>query len=190
MTAQTPYSPKATEILDVAERYMRRGGFSAVSFREIAMEVGVKSASVHYHFPQKSDLGRALVRRYTKNIMAHLGDPFADNAAVTDGISRLAQAYKAALLNGDSVCLCTKLGAEIRHLPEDVATEVRQFFTSVLGWATETLAVHMGPAQAADMAAQTISTLQGAMVLAVALDDNTHFSTAKTALFKQIEAQV
>jgi len=188
MTKQITYSPKAIEILDVAERYMRRGGFSAVSFREIATEVGVKSASVHYHFPQKSDLGRALVQRYTKNIMDHLGDPLASNATVTDGISRLASAYRAALHNDDSVCLCAKLGAEIRHLPDDVAIEVRQFFKSVLGWATVTLAVHMDKTRAAEMAAQTISALQGAMVLAVALEDNSHFTTAEAMLFKQLEA--
>ena len=60
---QTAFTGKAEEILEVAERHMRAGGFDAVSFRDIAAEVGIKSASVHYHFPQKADLGAAVVQR-------------------------------------------------------------------------------------------------------------------------------
>ena len=56
----------ATAILDAAERRMRIGGFGGFSHREIAAEVGVKSSSVHYHFPTKDKLAAAAVRRYTK----------------------------------------------------------------------------------------------------------------------------
>ena len=42
-------------IMDAAERRMRIGGFNGFSFREIAADVGVKSSSVHYHFPTKEN---------------------------------------------------------------------------------------------------------------------------------------
>ena len=45
----------AAAIMDAAERRMRIGGFNGFSFREIAADVGVKSSSVHYHFPTKGD---------------------------------------------------------------------------------------------------------------------------------------
>ncbi len=41
-------------------------GYNALSFREIAKEVGIKSAGVHHHFPTKGDLGAALARQYTE----------------------------------------------------------------------------------------------------------------------------
>ena len=50
----------ATQILDIAERRMRQTGYNAVSYRDIAAEMGIKSASLHYHFPKKADLGAAL----------------------------------------------------------------------------------------------------------------------------------
>ena len=50
-------------IMDAAERRMRIGGFNGFSFREIAADVGVKSASVHYHFPTKENLAAAVTRR-------------------------------------------------------------------------------------------------------------------------------
>ena len=48
-----------TAIMDAAERRMQLGGFGGFSFREIAADVGIKSSSVHYHFPTKEDLAFA-----------------------------------------------------------------------------------------------------------------------------------
>jgi len=56
-----------------AERRIRAAGYNAVSFREVAAEVGVKSTSVHYHFCQEQDQGADLARRYTQNFTAELG---------------------------------------------------------------------------------------------------------------------
>jgi TetR/AcrR family transcriptional repressor of nem operon len=49
-----------TAIMDAAERRMQLGGFGGFSFREIAADVGIKSSSVHYHFPTKEDLAAAV----------------------------------------------------------------------------------------------------------------------------------
>jgi AcrR family transcriptional regulator len=67
-------SNKAEEILDVAERMARTGGYNGFSFREIAKAVGIKAASVHYHFPTKDELGAAVARRYTERFLATPGD--------------------------------------------------------------------------------------------------------------------
>ena len=38
------------DILDTAEQRMRDVGYHSVSFRDLADDLGIKSASVHYHF--------------------------------------------------------------------------------------------------------------------------------------------
>ncbi|WP_345191535.1 TetR/AcrR family transcriptional regulator, partial [Gluconacetobacter tumulicola] len=48
--------------------------YNVLSFREIAKAVGIKNASMHYHFPTKGDLGAALARRYTEDGEAYLAD--------------------------------------------------------------------------------------------------------------------
>ena len=60
-------------ILEAAEARLRSDGYGAVSFRDLANDVGVKSASVHYHFPRKEDLGVAVVKAYTEKVFAALG---------------------------------------------------------------------------------------------------------------------
>jgi TetR/AcrR family transcriptional repressor of nem operon len=46
-------------------------GYNALSFREIAKDVGIKSASIHYYFPTKGDLGVALAKRYTDDAVGY-----------------------------------------------------------------------------------------------------------------------
>src|SRR5271168_5491364 len=57
-------TPAATAILDVAERLAQTRGYNGFSYADIAAELGVTKASLHYHFPSKAELGRALIVRY------------------------------------------------------------------------------------------------------------------------------
>src|ERR1700750_2772650 len=68
-----------TAIMDAAERRIRLGGFGGFSFREIAADVGVKSSSVHYHFPTKEDLAAAVVRRYEDWVLEQIDKGLARN---------------------------------------------------------------------------------------------------------------
>ena len=63
---------KKDDLLKVAEVKVRQGGYNNFSFREIANEVGIKSASVHYHFPTKADLGAELAHQYTDAFLSAL----------------------------------------------------------------------------------------------------------------------
>lgn len=169
MERQT-YSQKAVDILDAAERHMRSGGFDAVSFRELASEVGIKSASVHYHFPQKADLGEAVVHRYTEHVLAALGAPDDPSESIKVRIERLCAVYRSALLDDGLVCLCCVLGAEQLRLPNQVADAVGAFFTKVLAWTNLALSAKdiSGNTGNGQDAAHIIASLQGAMILALA----------------------
>ncbi|HTV36640.1 MAG TPA: TetR family transcriptional regulator [Xanthobacteraceae bacterium] len=39
--------------MDLAEGHMRNAGYGGFSFRHLAAEIGIESASVHHHFPPK-----------------------------------------------------------------------------------------------------------------------------------------
>ena len=42
---------------------VQQRGFHAFSYRDIAEQVGIKTASIHYYFPTKAHLAEAVVRR-------------------------------------------------------------------------------------------------------------------------------
>lgn len=185
----TGYTGKAAQILDAAENRIRAGGFNAFSFRDVAADVGIKSASVHYHFPQKADLGKAVVERYTAAFLASLGAP--DDPAHTPArrIAHLATAYRISTIDRGAICLCCVLGSEAADLPADVADALRRFFRQLLAWtqtALQTPGGHAAPGLSEDAARlganQAVSMLQGAMFLSILLKEPAHFEDAATRL--------
>lgn len=161
---------RADEILDAAERLVRRIGYAAMSTRAVAEEVGIRAASLHHHFPTKSDLGRALTERYTERFLTSLGTP-EDARMHPDGALGF---YCAAFMNSfkrdGALCLCGVLGAEIQGLPSSVAEGARAFFQRNLNWLTEALRRPDQPPSPA-RAMRVLSALEGGMVLSVVLDD-------------------
>ena len=63
-------------IMDAAERRMQTGGFGGFSFREIAVDVGIKSSSVHHHFPTKEELAAAVIRRWAEHTSESIDQEF------------------------------------------------------------------------------------------------------------------
>ncbi len=55
----------AQRILDVAERLVQSRGYNGFSYADIAGELGITKASLHYHFASKAELGEALIERYS-----------------------------------------------------------------------------------------------------------------------------
>ena len=55
---------KRERILEVAEEAVLAKGFAATSIEEIITAVGITKSGFFYHFPDKSDLAKALLQRY------------------------------------------------------------------------------------------------------------------------------
>ena len=62
----------ATRILDSAESLVQVRGFNGFSYADIAAELGITKAGLHYHFAGKAELGEALIRRYSERFAAAL----------------------------------------------------------------------------------------------------------------------
>lgn len=185
MTNDRTYSPKAIELLDAAERHMKKGGFDAFSFRELAKETGIKSSSVHYYFPQKADIGAAVVSRYRDGVLGELGDV---GQLAQEGpsavIGQLISVYRNALEQSEAVCLCAMLGAEIAILPEPVAVEVSRFYDAIYNWAKTGL--NLAGYKDSDLKASgLISSLVGAMTLSIATKSTEHFDHTAKGLMAQ-----
>lgn len=168
------YSETANRILDSAERMARQGGYNSFSFREIAAEIGIKSASVHYHFANKEVLGAALADRYTNRFLAALGAPTAERP--DEMLRRYTASYRQALVEDGQMCLCGIFGAEIRGLPDPVARQTRAFFDRNIHWLGQVFeAKGLKPEDAETEAACMIAALEGAMILSRSLQDDALF---------------
>jgi AcrR family transcriptional regulator len=59
---------KMSEILEVAERRLREGGYPALSVAAIARELGLAQNAVYWYFPSKDELFVATLRRMLETI--------------------------------------------------------------------------------------------------------------------------
>ncbi|WP_420860044.1 TetR/AcrR family transcriptional regulator [Marivivens marinus] len=163
------------KILDAAERRVRGAGFAAMSFRELATDVGIKSASVHYHFPTKPDLGEALVARYAEQFKEKLDQ--IDTSDLGAALRSYVALYSGALVLNETICLCAVMGAESIGLPENVNQRTRAFFEMNRLWLSALLADHSVDSPEAN-AGLIVAALEGGMIIASTSNDR--------ALFEQI----
>ena len=173
---------KEDKILQVAEAMVREGGYNNFSFRDIAKAVGIKSSSVHYHFPTKADLGAALARSYADKFMEQLGDPKQLILGGQDPIGKYVEAFRKALLKDRRMCLCGLLGAEIDGLPSEVVKETRAFFERNIEWLIKAYQLKGFKKQARSKAVQTLSILEGAMMISKVLGNAEAFEQSTKLL--------
>jgi len=180
---------KEQAILKITEEMVRRGGYNGFSFREIAKQVGIKSSSVHYHFPTKEDLGAAVAKYYTERFFEALGKAQALLDNNKDPLQSYISAFRQALTKDKRMCLCGLLGAEIDGLPERVVEQTQEFFRLQLAWLEDAYRL-MDPEKntntiARKKASQTLALLEGAIITSNVLDDITLFDSAAELLLTQ-----
>jgi TetR/AcrR family transcriptional repressor of nem operon len=107
---------------------------SGLSFRELAKEVGIKSASIHYHFPTKGDLGAALARRYTEDGANYLNGLRANSSDLNVWIQGYTDVFRMALVDDNRMCLCGIMAAEYDDLPTEVRREIDAFTDLNVRW--------------------------------------------------------
>lgn len=159
-------------IMDAAEERIRRAGYSGFSFREIASDVGVKSSSVHYHFPTKETLAAAVARRYTDRFLHGVNEKVENGVGI---VSAWREVFRDALSRDGRMCLCGAMGATSHDLADEVRDEVKRFF--LLG-----IECLVGGGLKKDVAVQVLATLEGAMLTANVLDDPDMFECGTAAL--------
>jgi TetR/AcrR family transcriptional repressor of nem operon len=170
-----------TKLLDAAGALVQTRGYHGFSFHDLARNVDITTASIHYHFPTKGALGQALVKRYTLLFLSALGKP--DAAPPVQCLIQYAGVFRESLLEG-RLCLCGMIGAEVDGVPAEVALEVRQFFAANLTWLTCVFQAGGEPPVVAEAKARLfLSTLEGAMLIARASGDLSSFDeVTKTVL--------
>jgi TetR/AcrR family transcriptional repressor of nem operon len=158
-------------ILDIAERLVQDRGFNAFSYADVAKELGITKAALHYHFPSKAELGAVLIDRYASR--------FGDALAAIDGLKTTAADKLAdyaglylGVLRNQRMCLCGILAAEYQTLPDSMRRSVVRFFDDNRAWLADLL--EAGRAEGSthfngtpdDAAQMIIGTLEGAMLIA------------------------
>jgi|SRR4051794_6740784 len=188
-----PRPPAATSvdtpgrILDVAERLVQRRGFNAFSYADVAKELKITTASLHYHFAGKGALGQALIERYAQRFMQALDVIDAKQPDAFAKLNAYADLYTG-VLNGKRMCLCGMLAAEYQTLPKAMRDAVLRFFDANEVWLSRVASegrdagVLTFAGEPIEAARVILSGLEGAMLVARPYDDVGRFKSAADRL--------
>jgi TetR/AcrR family transcriptional repressor of nem operon len=177
----------ATRILDVAERLAQTRGFNGFSYADIAIELGITKAALHYHFASKANLGQALIGRYAARFGEALAAIDASTTAAPAKLRGYAGLY-ADVLRNQRMCLCGMLAAEYPTLPGAMQASVISFFDQNETWLQHVLeqgrsdgSLHF-TGSPRDTARMIISCLEGAMLVTRPYGDIPRFQDAAASL--------
>ena len=180
-----------TRILDVAERLVQERGFNGFSYADVADDIGVTKAGLHYHFASKAELGEALIARYAERFSAALAGVDAGAGDARMKLDAYAALY-ADVLRAERMCLCGMLAAEYGTLPAPMQAAVLRFFDENETWLEELLLAGRKAGtlrfngSARETARLIISALEGAMLVARPYGDVERFQAAAGALLASL----
>lgn len=179
------------QILAIAQRLVQQRGYNGFSYADIAAEVGIRKASLHHHFPSKTDLGLALIDEYTRQI---------DQAcAQIDELHQSAEAKLRAYvalfqgsLEANRMCMGGMLASEWLTLDAAMLPGIQVFFTRNTAWLSEVLLVGVQEnslrlsGSAAEHARLFLAALEGALLIARATGDRDGFEQTTTRLIADL----
>jgi TetR/AcrR family transcriptional regulator, transcriptional repressor for nem operon len=196
-TGATRSQPGGTRnaILDVAERLVQSRGFNGFSYADVASELEITTAALHYHFPGKAELGDALIVRYSERFSQALDDIAARQGAAPAKLRAYADLYLG-VLRDQRMCLCGMLAAEYETLPDGMRQSVVSFLDHNYEWLSVLLetgrsggSLHFdGTAQGA--AEMIVGALEGAMLVSRPYASTDHFEVIADRLIGEFTRRV
>ena len=179
-------------ILDVAERLVQTRGFNAFSYADVAAELTITTAALHYHFAGKAELGEALLVRYANRFNDALATIEARSVDAPAKLDEYVDLYLG-VLREHRMCLCGMLAAEYETLPTSMQSVVVRFFDDNERWLARVLLqgsnegtiAFTGPPY--ETARMIVSGFEGAMLVARTFADITRFQSAAEHLLSGLK---
>lgn len=178
-------------IIAIAERHIQKYGYNAFSYHDIASELGIKNAAVHYHFPRKESLLVEVVRQALESFedlkkAAEIDDNFLQR------LFRFLSIYDHNLDRHNRVCLIGALATDFYTLQAPVHVQLKSLVQTIKSWLSDVMEkgresgefVFQGNSD--DRAALICSSMAGALQLARILGDK-EYHAIKSQLINDIK---
>jgi TetR/AcrR family transcriptional repressor of nem operon len=160
-------------ILVAAREAAMAYGYGGLNFRDLAESVGIKAASINYHFATKALLGEAVARRYWEDIVRDLEAISTNARSPAEALQQYPSIFRLSLERNNRMCLSSFMATEHDELPEPVLKEVQTFADVNVAWLCEHLiaAKLASPAEGELRARAIYAAVAGAQMIARSRSD-------------------
>ena len=120
-----------SEIIKIGDGLIRDKGFNAFSFYDISKALGIKNASIHYHFPTKTDLAIAVIHEHIR-----LVEELIQKTAAKEAMVKL-QAFLSIYTytkSENKVCIVGSLATDLHSVDERIKKELKLLVEKILLW--------------------------------------------------------
>lgn len=118
---------------------MRGVGYSNFSYKDIASDLGIRNAAVHYHYPAKEDLGIAVIQQERRRFNKWIDRKIIREMASWEKLEWFFSIYTHYMERGGKVCIPSSLATSYHIIPSQMQTEVTGLIDDLLNWLTQTL---------------------------------------------------
>ncbi len=182
------------QIMNTATVLLQKHGFNAFSYSDISKLIGIKTASIHYHYPSKYDLGKSVMEKYRLMHKAALKKIDAESNSPLKKLQDFADLFSCTMGIDYRMCPCGMLTTDISTLPDSIKIEVQGFYIDSETWLASTLKeglenevlkFDMSPG---DCAKTLFASFEGAMLSARAFEDKNRLTKSLKQIIKLIQA--
>jgi TetR/AcrR family transcriptional repressor of nem operon len=166
------------QILSTAHKLIQTHGYSSFSYQDVSDKLGIKNASIHYHFPNKEDLAASLLRSYRARFDKWAERTEREKKSSKERLGAYFKMFEKIAPDAKRICLGGVFAIEWNQIGPKVRSELKSFHDSHRAWllrvledgkANEELEALGSVDDTADL---ILSTVQGALQLARARGDS------------------
>ena len=133
-----PLSSTSIKIANLAEHYIQTRGFNGFSFRDIQNELGITTATIHYHFKTKQDLANTVIERYVQRYQAKLNRIHQQHELAQSKLTAFADEF-IKTHQSNKLCLCGMFASDIYSLSKEILMPLNRFVDINHAWLTDVI---------------------------------------------------
>lgn len=123
-------------IIEQADLLIRDKGYNAFSYYDLSKTIGIKNASIHYHFPSKSDLGVAVIQKHLQGLAELKQQSKAQGPR--EQLEAFFSIYDQAKRK-QKICLVGALATDFHTIDGQVQAQLKILADQILNWVTDIL---------------------------------------------------
>lgn len=124
-------------IVELGRDYMQKIGYQSFNYKQIALELNIKNASIHHYYPSKEDLGLAVIEKDRQDFI-YLTQKL-KKAKPMDKLEALITSYEHYFAEGRKLCVISTFSTSFNEITERMQLAASQYAELVLSWIAATL---------------------------------------------------
>lgn len=134
----TTASNTRERIVELGRDFIQKIGYHAFKYQLIAQELNIRNAAIHHYYPNKEDLGVAIIQKDQvdfRNIARSV-----EKRSATEKLETLLSIYQNYCSDGKNLCVLGACSSSFNDIPESMQIAATDYHNEMQQWMMDTFA--------------------------------------------------